>query len=420
MTTSQSVRPTAVGSRALTDGFFTDTDFDFETRLALGATAYGVGDPGTVLATVDGIADGDRRGWFSAWTQRGDQFAALGVASAADPPGAMWAYLSASAAYSRALGAVDGLPAGEAADAMLPTFRSSRRSWDAMIDSSEGRFVRVEIPYEGTTLPGYLLRPDASGAPRPTFVMTNGSDGALTGLWSSGAAEAIARGWSAFVYDGPGQQSLLFERGVTFRPDWEAVLTPVVDALVARADVDAQALTAYGISQAGYWLPRALAFEHRFVAAVADPGVVDVSTSWMDHMPPEMIALLDNGQKDTFNGYMAEAGAADPELERTFAFRARPYGIDDPFDLFTTLRAYQLRDVVEQIRTPLLITDPEDEQFWPGQSEQLAGLLKAPHALASFSVADGANFHCQPLAPRQTAHRIFGWLSAHLDATRNP
>ena len=31
-------------------------------------------------------------------------------------------------------------------------------------------------------------------------------------------------------------------------------------------------LALYGISQAGYWVPRALAFEHRIAAAVADPG----------------------------------------------------------------------------------------------------------------------------------------------------
>ncbi|WP_433555299.1 alpha/beta hydrolase family protein [Pseudonocardia xinjiangensis] len=416
MTTSPSVRPAASASRALTTGFFGDPDFDFETRLALGATTYGVGDPGSVLATVAGIADGDRPGWFTAWSQRGDRFSALGAAadSDGDAPGAMWAYLAASAAYSQALGAVDGLPRDRTGAVMLPTFRSSRRAWDAMIDASGGRFVRVAIPYDGDTLPGYLLRPDAGGAARPTFVMTNGSDGPLSSLWSSGAAEALARGWNAFVYDGPGQQSLLFERGVPFRPDWEAVLTPVVDTLVARADVDPSALTAYGISQAGYWLPRALAFEHRFVAAVADPGVVDVSTSWLDHMPPEMIALLDGGRKDTFNGYMAEFAGSDPDMDRTFAFRARPYGIDDPFDLFTTLRTYQLRDVAAQIRTPLLITDPEDEQFWPGQSAQLAALLTAPHEIASFGVADGANFHCQPLAPRQTAHRVFGWLSGQL------
>ena len=281
--------------------------------------------------------------------------------------------------------------------------------------TSEGHFVRLEVPYGDTTLPGYLLRPDASGAARPTLVITNGSDGPLASLWAMGAAEALARGWNAVVYDGPGQQSMLYERGVPFRPDWEAVLTPVVDTLVARSDVDATALTAYGISQAGYWLPRALAFEHRFVAAVADPGVVDVSTSWTGYLPPEMIELLDAGDKDTFDKYMGQAGD-DPETARTFAFRARPYGHQDPYDLFTAVRTYQLRDVAERIRTPLLITAPADEQFWPGQSAELAGLLTAPHEVLDFSREDGANMHCQPLARRLTAARMFGWFHAQLAA----
>jgi hypothetical protein len=407
---------TSIDAAGSVPNFFTDADFDFEFRNALGATAYGVGDPGMWLATAARIVDGDRQSWFTAWSERADQLAELAEAARAggDEPGARWAFLSASAAYSRALGAVDGLPPEQADAVLLPTFRSSRRCWEAMIDASQGRMVRVGIPYEDTTLPGYLLRPDAGGAPRPTFVMTNGSDGSLPSLWATGAAEALDRGWNAFVYDGPGQQSLLFERNVPFRPDWEAVLTPVVDALVARPDVDADALTAYGISQAGYWLPRALAFEHRFVAAVADPGVVDVSTSWLAFLPPEMIELLDKGQKDVFNHYMEEVGG-DPAAERTFAFRARPYGIDDPYDLFSAVRTYQLRDVAAQIRTPLLITDPDDEQFWPGQSDQLAALLAGSHSVQRFTREDGANWHCQPLAARLTAYRIFTWLAGHLD-----
>ena len=223
-------------------------------------------------------------------------------------------------------------------------------------------------------LPGYLLRPDATGTARPTLVMTNGSDGSLPEMIANGAAEALTRGWNVCLYDGPGQQSMLFERGVPFRHDWEAVLTPVIDALVARADVDATALTGYGISQAGYWLPRALAFEHRLVAAVADPGVVDVSTSWTGHLPPELIEVLHAGQKDVFNGIMQQVDA-DPAMARTMAFRSRPYGITDAFDVFTEVEKYQLRDVVGQISTPLLLTDPQDEQFWPGQSRQLYDLL---------------------------------------------
>ena len=394
--------------------FFTDRDLDFEFRCALGDTAHGVGDPGMWLATAASITDGDRSSWFDAWKARGDQLSAM-APSLTDPTAAGWAWRAASAAYARALAAVDGLP-GEHGDAvLLPTFRAGRRCWDAMIAASGGRHLPVEVAYEDTTLPGYLLRPDTSGRARPTLVITNGSDAALTSVWAAAAAGALERGWNAFVYDGPGQQSMLFERGIGFRPDWEAVLTPVVDTLVARPDVDASTLTAYGLSQAGYWLPRALAFEHRFVAAVADPGVVDVSTSWTDHLPPPMIELLDSGQKDVFDRYMSEADA-DPATARTLASRARPYGITDPFDLFTAVRGYQLRDVADRIRTPLLITAPDGEQFWPGQSDQLAGLVGGEHDVVRFTAADGADEHCQPLAPGLAQARMFSWLTAHLAA----
>jgi hypothetical protein len=413
--TAQPTAPTRTGSRVLLQGFFTDPSFDYGIRNVLGATAYGVGDVGTVLATAARIIDGDWASWFSAWTDRADHLSALGERrrDARDLRGASWAFLAAADAWSRSLDAVDGLPTEQGEAVLLPTFRKGRDCWEAWIDCSGSRFVRVDVPYEDTTLPGYLLRPDASGRARPTLVITNGSDGPITDMWWAGAADALDRGWNAFVYDGPGQQSMLFERGTTFRPDWEAVLTPVVDALVARPDVDAAALVASGISQAGYWVPRALAFEHRFVAAVADPGVVDVSTSWVEYLPAEMLQLLDAGRKDDFDRYMARAGG-DPETARTFAYRARPYGASSPFDLFTEVRRYQLRDVVAGIRTPLLITAPEDEQFWPGQSEQLAGLLTAPHEVAGFGVADGANWHCQPLGRRLTALRAFQWLEAHL------
>src|SRR3712207_8231169 len=85
---------------------------------------------------------------------------------------------------------------------------------------------------------------------------------------------ALARGWNAMTYDGPGQNAALVRQGLPFRPDWEHVLTPVVDALVGRADVDPARIAVMGVSQGGYWVPRALASEHRVVAAAADPPPV--------------------------------------------------------------------------------------------------------------------------------------------------
>jgi hypothetical protein len=327
---------------------------------------------------------------------------------------ASWAFLAAAEYYAKALVFVDGLADQSV---LMPTFREHRDCWEKVVDASAGRFVRVQVPYEDITMPGYLLRPDASGTARPTLVVTNGSDGSLPGLLGYGGAEALKRGWNVFLFDGPGQQSMLFDRGIPFRHDWEAVLTPVIDFLAARPDVDASALIGYAISQGGYWITRAVAFEHRLVAAVADPGVVDVSASWMGHLPPVLLQLLDSGQKDAFNQAMAQAQAgASPAAARELAFRSRPYGLTDPFDLFTEVRKYQVRDVASRITTPMLILDPADEQFFPGQPRQLYDLLPGEKQIIEFSQAQGANFHCQPTGRKLTHTQMLDWLADHLPA----
>ena len=406
------------GSRSAPGGLFKDADFDYEARIVLGAAASGIGDVGLVLATLDRITDGDPQSWFGAWTAvaadlagRGEH--ALGSGHLAT---ASWAFLAAAEYYAKALVFVDGLADQSV---LLPTYRQGRACWEKVVDASAGRFIRVQVPYEDTTLPGYLLRPDATGAARPTLVMTNGSDGSLPGLMGYGGAEALKRGWNALVFDGPGQQSMLFERGVPFRHDWEAVLTPVIDVLVARPDVDPSALTGYGISQGGYWITRAVAFERRLVAAVADPGVVDVSAGWTVHLPKALLDLLDSGQKDAFNATMAKAQAsADPKAARRLAFRGKPYGVTDPFDLFTEVRKYQVRDVAAQITTPLLIMDPDDEQFFPGQPRELYDLLPGEKEIIDFTRAQGADFHCQPTGRQLTHTQTLDWLADHLPSQR--
>ena len=118
----------------------------------------------------------------------------------------------------------------------------------------------------------------------------------MASAWVLGIADALARGWNAVTFDGPGQNAALVRQQLPFRPDWEKVVTPVVDHLATRPDVDVSKLAILGISQAGYWVPRAVAFEHRIAAAVADPGVVDVSTTMLGQLPHMLVKLLDSGE----------------------------------------------------------------------------------------------------------------------------
>src|SRR5690606_17944007 len=104
----------------------------------------------------------------------------------------------------------------------------------------------------------------------------------------------LARGYNVLIFDGPGQQSMLYERGIGFRSDWEAVLTPIVDLLLTREDVDPDRLALYGVSQGGFWVPRTVAYEHRFAAAIADPGVKNVS----DMSPPRSPEVAVPGREE--------------------------------------------------------------------------------------------------------------------------
>lgn len=388
-------------------GFFHDNDLDFQTRSVLGRAVRGASEVGEVLATVDRIDDeGD---WVKEWSAT-----ARRVQAEAEQARDARHLVSASSGFLRAATywacAVDGLSTATDSADLLATFQAHRRCWDEVIACSEGAFVRMSVPYEKTSLPGYLLRPDASGQARPTLIVTNGSDGAISDLWTSAAAGALLRGWNAFLYDGPGQQSMLFEQQTYFRPDWEAVLTPVVEALISRPDVDAQHLTGYGISQGGYWLSRALAYEHRLIAAVVDPGVVDVSTSWTTNISKGMRAMLEKGDRADFNRDMQMATHL-PGLRRTLTFRGRPYQHEDWYDLYQAVRQYRLDpDTAALITTPILITDPEDEQFWPKQSRQLADLVPGRSDLITFTAEEGANYHCQPLGRLLTEERMFNWL----------
>src|SRR5205814_90331 len=109
----------------------------------------------------------------------------------------------------------------------------------------------VAIPYEGRTLEGYLFKVDGSKDRRPLLIYNNGSDGPVSAAWVGGGMGAVARGYNCLTFDGPGQNAALVRQHLYFRPDWEAVLTPVIDFVLSRPDVDPDRIVVYGVSQAG-------------------------------------------------------------------------------------------------------------------------------------------------------------------------
>ena len=114
------------------------------------------------------------------------------------------------------------------------------------------------------------------------MIYTNGFDSTTEeGYYVIGAA-ALRRGFNVILYDGPGTGRMIREKKVPYRPDWEAVLGPVMDYAETRREVDKSKIVLFGYSMGGYLCARTAAFDHRPAALVLDDGV----TSFFATYPP--------------------------------------------------------------------------------------------------------------------------------------
>jgi hypothetical protein len=402
---------------------FQHADFQFQFLLGLGGTYEQAADVGELFAAASQITDSEYDSWYDTFVALGERVQRIAESSAAagNSISAREAWLRASGYYGQAYFFTYGT---KQPDRIVDIWERHRACFDQFAALLQPAAEPVAIPYENTTLPGYALRVDATDAPRPWLVMNNGSDGTATDMWVQGAAAGLRRGYNVLIFDGPGQGAALWRQQLYFRPDWEAVITPIVDWLLERPDVDPDKLVLLGVSQAGYWVPRALAFEQRFAAAVADPGVMDVATSWAAMMPPgtmeELLQASDAERTQIateLNEGVEQEMAHDVHLRFTARMRLAPYGPKTLADVVVDLAAYNLNDVVGQITTPLLIADPEGESFWPGQSQQLYDALPGPKLLVPFTAAEGADLHCEPKANSLRAQRFFDWFDQTIHAS---
>ncbi len=312
-------------------------------------------------------------------------------ATAADragrPPRALALYRRAATYYAVALQHV--LHSSEP-ERQLEIWRRQRACWQRTVDLGPVPGQRLAIAYEDTTLPGFFFpAPDASpGERRPLVVINNGLGSPTSQTWARGGSAASRRGYHWMTFDGPGQQATLYEQGLVCRPDWEAVLGPVLDMLLARPDVDPAQVAVIGMDDAGLLVARALCSERRFAAAVADPGIADLADSWIDALPAPARLHLAAGDRVAFEREMHLAELFSPAITASLRLHGQPYGSDrrSRFDLYRTILAYRGGDELGRITTPLLIAATEDE----------------------------------PATPATREHRVFHWLAQQFDlaATR--
>jgi hypothetical protein len=401
---------------------FKNPDFNFQSLFALGGVAAGAGEIGEIIATANainaaGLSFDTYVGQFLKTARR-----VGAIAEAAHKAGhrvsARSAYLRSAQYYDQALFFVLGTRRPGREEAI---YNAMQRQWNRAAHLFDPPFQAVRIPYAGTYLPGYFMRPPGAKGKRPTVIINNGSDAENIDVWSYGAAAAIERGYNALIFEGPGQGSTLFRRQIPFRPDWEKVVTPIVDWLHARPDVDPKRIAMTGWSFTGELVIRAVAFERRIAAVCADPGSVN---TWLAYPPPIRKLFAGGAGRDEVNHIWQHDVV--PHLtgaERfLFAKRSEVFGprflhtaragrlLTDFWTFGTRARQYTNRSVIDRVTTPTLVLNYQLEQFYPGQAVQLYKLLRSPKRLVTFTIAEGSEYHTGPMGPQRRNQVVFDWF----------
>ena len=190
---------------------------------------YGGPDFGELSAVAQTVGGGGVDAYYAAWIAAGDR--ALASAEAAGKAGhrasARELYLKASAHYAASYHPLYGAPVDPR---LVAAFKKQRRALDNGLALGDPPARPQSIPFEGKAMPAYLL--PATGfaeVTRPTIIFINGYDGTITDMFFASAVAASRRGYHALLFDGPGQGAMLYESNIPLRPDWETVVSAVVD-----------------------------------------------------------------------------------------------------------------------------------------------------------------------------------------------
>ncbi|MGJ5818364.1 alpha/beta hydrolase family protein [Paludibaculum fermentans] len=380
---------------------------------------HGGSDFGECLTTLDRIGEGSADDWHREWTTTADRVAAS--AQVSDSRGhfisAREAYFRASNYYHASYFPLFGAPVDPR---LARAFASEVATFQRAAALSQPAIEPIEIPYEGRTLPGYFVRASSDPGSRPTIVQVNGYDSNIQEMYFAHGPAAVRRGYNCLLFDGPGQGRNLIRDGLVLRPDWEHVVSAVIDYALTRPEVDPWRIVLAGWGLGGFLAPRAAAFEKRIAALIADPGQWDQGDTVKSiPVPRELLMQKDSTPPPQFEQFeqWLRSPAADPMFRwRTLQRGMWTHGVNTLFELVKQIVRFEISPVAGQIACPTLLTAVEGDTLGRG-AQNLYDALRCPKLLLRFTAAEGTGGHCEPLARSLFEQRVFDWLDETLKSS---
>jgi dienelactone hydrolase len=222
--------------------------------------------------------------WYQEWTRvaeknerMADQYAADGLRVSASGY-----YLRASRFYRES-----NFYLPDTNPNQLDSYKRYRATFDRAWEMVPPPFERVTITIQGKALPAYFRKPrGAAGTRFATVIAFQGADSMAENTVMGGASGFVARGMAYLAMDLPGMGHAQRIENMALPPNTEAVVSPVIDYLETRPDVDPKRIAIEGISMGGYGAPRAAAGDKRIAAVMVASGSYDLTRDLFDYYPP--------------------------------------------------------------------------------------------------------------------------------------
>jgi dipeptidyl aminopeptidase/acylaminoacyl peptidase len=238
---------------------------------------------------------------------------------------------------------------------------------------------RVEIPFEGKSLPALFMKAPGVSKRAPTVVVFDGMDNCKEMSVLFNGLEFAARGWNTLAIDGPGQGETVRLREMYARHDYEGAGTAAYNYVAERPEVDPSKVVVMGYSFGGYYAGRVAGFEKRYAAGVAFAALHWDLAAWQR----EIKRRLEIDPKNT--------------AQSAFHFRWIMGHIDDGDAAIKKAEAFSLAEVAPKIEMPFLIVHAEEDKVVPVASAQKLydALASKRKHLKILTAEDGSVYHAQ-------------------------
>jgi dienelactone hydrolase len=360
------------------------------TQIVKGMVAYGA----AAMAEIDLItrrlkarqneAELDKA-WTEEWSREADRVAKIG-----DEAEAAGNAITAGNQFMRAANyyysAERFIAPGEEKLAM---YRKALRCYQAAMARLHPDIEKVEVPYEGQSLPAWFVKGRGLGK-RPTVVLFDGMDNAKEMSVIFAGLDFAKRGINTLAIDGPGQAEALRLRNIYARHDYEAAGIPAYDYVASRPEVDPKCVAVMGYSFGGYHAPRICAFEKRYAACVCFGAM----------------------HKSVYEFVKGHA-PADPRQTSASTFQFRwVVGAPDNATALEWSKRYTLDGVADKVECPVLILHGENDRIVPVDAARALydRLGSKNKTLRIFTETEGGAEHCQVDNRQLGVDTIGDWL----------